>query len=278
MTKQSKITSHLNSLRNIRVIITAMKNLALIETAKISRFLPLQTKLVSNIESVATDFFSFYPQYLANIKQEKTAVYILLGSERGFCGEFNEVLLKTWQKNLNTNTSSPAKAIGIGTKLTAKIGNGINFFKQLAGPSTVEEIPSIILTLVKNLANINPTRWTIICNSEQNNILTTQLFRPFAQINFKQQATFASPPVLNLQPEDFFTKLFDEYLLAVLYKVFYHSFLIENTLRSQHMDGALQWLDKSADKLTLAMNASRQEEITEGIEEIMLNVEFLSKL
>jgi len=104
------------------------------------------------------------------------------------------------------------------------------------------------------------------------------LFRPFAQINFKPQTIFTSPPDLNLKPEDFFTQLSDEYLLAVLYQVFYHSFLIENTLRSQHMDGALQWLDKSADKLTLAMNASRQEEITESIEEIMLNVEFLNQI
>jgi len=131
MTKHSKLTSHLNILHNIHAIITAMKNLALIETAKISRFLPLQTKLVRNIENVATDFFSFYPQYLANIKPEKTAVYILLGSERGFCGEFNEFLLKAWQKNLNTNFSSSAKVIGIGTKLIAKTGSSINFLNNL---------------------------------------------------------------------------------------------------------------------------------------------------
>jgi F-type H+-transporting ATPase subunit gamma len=277
MKRRPKLISHLNTLHNIRSIITAMKNLALIETGKINKFLIEQKKVVMSIENVAADFFNFYPQYLTDISHEKVEVCVLVGSERGFCGEFNEAIVATYQNFLTREKQTNIEIVAIGAKLITKLEEQLGISKQLEGPSTAEEIPGIILALVKNLADIYPTSWAIICNEESENAIQTNVIRPFSKIIRIDHKKHPTSPLLNLQSEKFFTNLLDEYFFALLYEVFYNSFLLENRRRSQHMDGALQWLDKTSKELVRDLNVSRQEEITESIEEIMLSVETLLK-
>lgn len=54
--------------------------------------------------------------------------------------------------------------------------------------------------------------------------------------------------------------------------------MAENLFRFQHMDQALQRLEKDIAEPTLKRNALRQEEITEEIEVIMLSAELLTSL
>lgn len=275
MRLRSKLINHLNTLHSIHSIMTAMKNLALIETGKINKFLVEQKKVVTSIENIAADFFNFYPQYQIGIQHENVEVCVLLGTERGFCGAFNEALVSAYYNYLTKQKPRDMQVVAIGSKLITKLENQLELSKQLEGPSTAEEIPGIILALVKNLENIYPTSWTVICNEEKDGVIQTNIVKPFSEIKTIGQKSYSTSPLLNLQPDEFFTGLLDEYFFALLYKIFYTSFLLENKQRSQHIDGALQWLDKTSAELKHSLNVTRQEEITESIEEIMLSVEML---
>ena len=65
----------------------SMKTLAYLETRKLSRFVEAQQAVSASIEEVAADFLSFHADSLP-VAGETTAVYLLIGTERGFCGDY----------------------------------------------------------------------------------------------------------------------------------------------------------------------------------------------
>ena len=67
------------------------------ETRKISGFLDVQHSAVNHIETVAADFLGFYPDTLSEATDTAVDVYLLIGTERGFCGDFNHALMRHFE-------------------------------------------------------------------------------------------------------------------------------------------------------------------------------------
>jgi F-type H+-transporting ATPase subunit gamma len=88
MSKRRDLGARIRSLNEIKEIMNAMKNLSLIETNRLERLLDTQRRVVSTIESAAADFLSFHP-YLVSRAEESRDVYLLVGTERGFCGDYS---------------------------------------------------------------------------------------------------------------------------------------------------------------------------------------------
>ncbi|MCW8956751.1 MAG: F0F1 ATP synthase subunit gamma, partial [Gammaproteobacteria bacterium] len=101
-------------------------------------------------------------------------------------------------------------------------------------------------------------------------LVAEQLLPPFQDI--KQSASrHASPPILNIEPVDFFIDLTEHYLFSALHRILYISLMIENQHRIQHLENALQHIDDKNEELSRKINVLRQEEIIEEIEVILLN-------
>ena len=83
--------------------------------------------------------------------------------------------------------------------------------------------------------------------------------------------------MLNLEPSLFWNQLTDHFLYAALHEVFYTSLMVENQMRLEHMEKAIQRLEKNEIQLSLGYNKIRQEEIIEEIEVILLSAEALSE-
>ena len=81
------------------------------------------------------------------------------------------------------------------------------------------------------------------------------------------------PPLLNVPASELRPLLFEQYLFALFYGIFYQSFMAENHERLRHMDGALNKLRDDEERLRRASNTLRQKTITEELEIIMLSVE-----
>src|SRR3990172_4911099 len=121
MSKRRDIEAQLRSLIEIKEIMNAMKNLSLMELRRLTRFRDAQRRVVAGIEAAAVDFLRFHPGLLPGDRESRNA-YLLIGSERGFCGDFNESLLRA----LETHTASAPNAtvIAIGGKLAAALAGG----------------------------------------------------------------------------------------------------------------------------------------------------------
>jgi F-type H+-transporting ATPase subunit gamma len=119
-----------------------------------------------------------------------------------------------------------------------------------------------------------PLRLTVFHHDAAEETIKVSDLGPFQKPEAKT-IRFAHAPLVYLQPQTFFAGLADQYLFAVLHELLYSSLMAENQRRMQHMDAAVQRLERRSTELLQKRNLLRQEEITEEIEVIMLSVEAL---
>jgi F-type H+-transporting ATPase subunit gamma len=268
MSQSHELQLHIEQLKEIRSILNAMKNLALMEIHKLHRFQTMQGQVVRHIENAAMDFLSFYTDLL--IEPDYTqSICIVLGAERGFCGDFNDSLLAEFARE------KQADIIAVGSSLCNKLVDNTRVIATLEGANMAEEIPVILNRLTDTLDTTQyaHTHLTIVYHDlELNQIKQRQIFPPFTKAK-PEQSLYGYPPVLNLEPAVFFANLVEQYVLAVLHEIFYISLVAENQSRLQHLEGAVKHLDDEIVSLYRKSQIYRQEEITEEIEVILLNTE-----
>lgn len=276
MSQTHELRLHITQLEEIRTILNAMKNLAFMEIHKLSRFQSMQGKAVDNIENAAMDFLSFNSELAIEDVHDKH-IAVLVGTERGFCGDFNERLVEA------LNNDKYTEVIAIGSRLANKLSdNRFPIIAEIAGANVAEEVPSIINQLIDTLSASEEKgkprglsqlaiRLSVIYHDYASGLITQrQLFPPFSQQQGKA-VQYAYPPILNLDAAEFYTDLISHYLFAVLHEIFYISLMAENHNRLQHLEGAVTHLDDETVNLHRKLQIYRQEEITEEIEVILLN-------
>lgn len=270
MSKLSELQSRMRSLEDIESILNAMKNLSLVEITKLSRLSATQQELFRTVQSALADFQMFYGAPSAGREAAIHSLYVLVGSERGFCGGFNEAIQKELRRG--TEGTSP-KLILVGRKLALKFPDDSRVVASLEGPSAAEEIPFVISHLAKVLAGFPGSQWKMIHNRYSSEGPAVVTSCPFDFSVGQGAPAFPFPPLLNLPALDLRPQLFEQYLFALFYGIFYLSFMAENHERLRHMDGALNKLREEELQLRQMSNSLRQEVITEELEVILLSVD-----
>lgn len=281
MPSRRKLEEHRRSIEEIRDIMNSMKTLAYMETRKLDHLLDTQHAVVNSIKTVAADFVSAYPEAMPKM-QAAREVYLVVGSERGFCGDFNETLLRHLEPTQQDKQSKDfPMLVAIGGKLHASLVNDSYVAARLDGASVVEEVETVLTRVVDTLATLQTQYGTLTLYAlyhavDDDTLVTQQLLPPFQDF-LDRPPGFSLPPVLNLKPTDFLIELSDHYLFAALHEIFYVSLMAENRRRVQHLEGAVKHLDEESDELRRQSNARRQEEIIEEIEVILLSAASLKR-
>jgi F-type H+-transporting ATPase subunit gamma len=273
MSGQAELAQRYARLKEISGIMTAMKSLSLVETKKLARFIGHQRRMLANIEAAAADFLSFFPVEAADAKQP--AILLLIGSERGFCGNFNERVLAALDA-LPGEQPAPALLV-TGSRLTAKLADRPGIVTRIDGASVTEDVPAVLNRIMDALHSASAALGTgaalfgLAHTTEGEPVLKRLL--PFDP---PPAPHFAHPPRLHLAPPAFFAELLDQYLLAALYGLLYESLAAESRQRLAHMEQALDRLDETLSRLALQRNALRQEKIVEEIEVILSSQQALA--
>ena len=274
MSKRREVKGRLATLDEIDGIMIAMKNLALLEIHRLESFLATQRRAVASIEAAAQDFLGFYPETAAHPGGARQLL-LVVGSERGLCGDFNETLLAPLAAAMQQDTL----AVVVGRRLEAKLQGDQRIAAFVEGPGVAEEVPAALVRLAGVLGELQQQRpeeaWRIgaLYHDDESGAPRLRQLLPLAAPETKP--VYSHPPLLNLEPAQFLSQLTSQYLYAVLHEVFYASLMAENRKRLEHMDSAIRRLEKDEAKLRLRYNALRQEEIIEEIEIIMLSAEAL---
>lgn len=273
MSKRREVQQHLATLDDIDGIMVAMKNLALLETHKLTAFLDTQRHALNTIEAAAQDFLGFYPQASVQVDGMQHLL-LVIGSERGFCGDFNEALLEPLNAALQQAGTLP---VAVGRRLQAKLQDDERIAAFVDGPGVAEEVQTTLLRLAKVLSELQQQaawRLSALYHEEQSGAVRLRQLLPLMAP--ATRPAYADAPLLNLEPTAFLLQLIDQYLYAALHEIFYASLMAENRRRMEHMDSAIRRLEKDQAGLQMRYNALRQEEIIEEIEIIMLSAESLA--
>ncbi|NOR70552.1 MAG: F0F1 ATP synthase subunit gamma [Methylomarinum sp.] len=269
MSQSRTLQQHIEHLKEIRSILHSLKNMAFMDMHKLSKYQQAQTLVVQHIETVAADFLQFYPS-LPKIKPSHPSVVIAVGSERGFCGNFNETLIE------QLLLQSPNIVIAVGSRLCNRLQNTPLPFTALSGANSSEEISQILMEVTNAISELQLQHAlfslsVLYHQDEYLNISLKSLLPPFMDNDC--QSEHKNEPLLNLQPAQFLLELVDHYLFSSLQNILYTSLAAENNQRLQHLDNAVRHLDEATEKLHKKSQIYRQEEITEEIEVILLNAE-----
>lgn len=280
MSRRRELARRMEALSDIAGIMSAMKGLALMETRILQEFLGSQRRMVAGIEAAAGDFLAWHagaggaPQ-----TDDGGGLCVLVGSEQGFCGDFNEALLAASQRLLDTR-GVPSRRVVVGQRLAGRSAGRGDVDLALSGAIVADEVPAVLLRLTRELGELlargEPAArsLSVVYHCDATREIRLRRLLPLDGLPAPAGGS-RSPAELTLAPADFLSALTRHYLHAVLNEVLYSSLMAENRQRQAHMDRALQRLDEETEKLRLACNARRQEEITEEIEVILLSAEMM---
>jgi len=272
MSRRRELEHHRHSLGEIREIMNSMKTLAYMETRKLARFLPAQQTVVKSIETMAADLLSFHPDILAEAT-ETTPVFLMIGAERGFCGDFNHALTDHLATVRQAENAAQPLLLAVGRKLHPLLEDDGRIAAFVDGASVAEEVPAVLQRLVHELALLQGDRFspTLYCiHHDDYGIVMNRLLPPF-QHQLHTPSSHAYPPLMNLTAGELLIDLADHYLLAALHQMLYTSLMVENRRRVTHLEGAVKHMDEQSSDLAQQCNRLRQEEIIEEIEVILLS-------
>jgi len=266
-----QLLEHRRKLDEIRNIMGSMKTLASIEVHKLDRVIEAQQTLVQCIEDIAADFLFFYPQGFP-AKSASAEVVLVIGSERGLCGDFNDRMVQALGTRYTEIESDATELIVVGGKLEPLVQTRSARTTFIRGADIVEEIDSVLDALASALSTHRPASFLCALHHDEqaDEIHETVLLPPFAETTFEPPDA-STPPRLNLSAMDFFPELIDHYLYNALHRILHLSLMAENQYRIQHLERAIRHLDDRSEELGHRINALRQEEIIEEIEVMLLN-------
>lgn len=276
VSRHGDIRRHLDALREIGGVMRAMKNLSLTETHKLARVSAHQFRALSSIELALQEFATGYPEAAASRAPARAGLLLAIGSERGFCGDFNEAVADAVRKRWAGASGARERVVVVGTRLAARLGGDPRIIAAFRGPSVAEEVPQVIKQTINAvqglLASGNgaaPGALFVVSHRAEGEALTPRRVFPPAP-----KAAGKAPvraPRSYLGARKLFAGLLAHFLWAVLHATFYGSLMAENRRRLQHMEGAIRRLEERTDGLQRKAQMLRQEEITEEIEIIMLS-------
>lgn len=272
MSRRRDLENHRHSLGEIREIMNSMKNLAYMETRKLTRFLPAQQAVVKSIETMAADFLSFHPGILAEAA-ETTPVFLMIGTERGFCGDFNHALMDRLATATQAESDAQSRLLAVGHKLHPLLEDDDRVAAFIDGASVAEEVPAVLKRLVQDLSLLQSGGFSLtlyVIYHDDSGIAIKRLLPPF-QRQLHTPPSHPHPPLMNLPAEELLIDLTDHYLLAALQEMLYTSLMVENRRRVTHLEGAVKHMDEESSDLARQCNTLRQEEIIEEIEVILLS-------
>jgi F-type H+-transporting ATPase subunit gamma len=275
MTRRRTLEQRRHSFGEIRNIMNSMKTLAYLEIRKLGRFLDAQRAVVAHAETVAADFLGFHSDLLPPPDGSVQPVCLLLGSERGFCGDFNEALLVRLEDFVVERRLDSPLLMVIGRKLVTRLAADPRVASSFDGATTVGEVEKTLHAIIQALAVLQTKHGMLSLtvfhhDPDDQQVISTGVLPPFER--YRDAAPrFAHAPLTQLPPQAFFGALLDHFLFSVLHEIMYVSLMAENLQRVRHLEGAVRHLDDKSAALLRKCNALRQEEIIEEIEVILLS-------
>jgi F-type H+-transporting ATPase subunit gamma len=250
-----------------------MKNLSIMEASKLSHYHETQQQVVKFISLALNDVKShFASEMLKNA--DLPPVYLVLGSERGFCGPYNEQLLEelTQQPDLEQ-----APLVGVGSRLAGPMKQRYSQAVCLPGAAVADEVSAVLVNVVETLNEIRQSHGAFQLKAIH---FMPNSHKPLCQPVLPDSGNddkHSLPPLINLPPKQLLGELLEHYLFAVTHAWFFAALMAENQRRSQHLEQAGHHLEEQLEDLGKRRNVLRQEEIIEEIEVILLSSELVGK-
>lgn len=218
------------------------------------------------------------------------AVFIVIGSDQGMCGPFNESLVSFALENSRqlNDTGHDIRFWSSGERIFSGLEeSGSHPDENFPAPGNLSQVIAMVQDMIKKL-ELWQSRETIsyfyLCHNilENAGSYTPQLYSFLPLDNAWTQAIKATPwpekciPMLGLSEPDLFRHLFRQHLFISLYRALAHSMAAENSARLMAMQAAEKNIMEMTSDLKKSFREQRQMNITTEILDIISGFEALT--
>lgn len=215
-------------------------------------------------------------------------LFLILGSDQGLVGQFNEILRDFVLKHLSLNENSK-RVIVMGELIARALEeSGVVIDKQFSVPSSLALLPSFISDLFHELDisfdTENNIVLTLIYNKPEGNtcfVPYEKVILPFSD-EWKNKYLNQSwprtciPQITEGDPQ-FLNKLLDEYLFCLFFSITLESLISENSSRFLTMQRAEKNIDELLVELQQLLHRLRQNSIDAELFDVISGFEALLK-
>jgi len=226
------------------------------------------------------------------LSQQRTGV-IVLGSDQGMCGQFNEQIVALAQERLDALAIPPENrfVVAVGARVADLLEErGISLYKVYPVPTSVAAItPAVQELLVRHSGQALALDGAGLDQLFlfHHRLVSTTAYRPHfvraLPINPRQLAAVQvtgwpvpTLPTFSLPWESLFSALLRQHLFVILFRAYAESLACENVARLMAMQTAERNIEERLAELTSHYHRQRQNSITGELLDIVSGFEALS--
>jgi F-type H+-transporting ATPase subunit gamma len=280
MEQLRQLQQQIDTIDELRDVIHAMRSLAAIYLKQAEA----QLQGVRAFRQVVTDAITDAVRRLdelPHVERAGRACIVLLGSEQGLCGRFNEVVAEAGTGH--ARELSGAAFIVVGRRAVGNVERmGGEVVTMINSSSSPEAAPAVIRRVAAE-AYRRYTRgefarlFLLHAVYVSPGRIETQLV-PILPLDYSQWAPepgapAKAPPAMPLPPRELLGSLVEEFYFVALYQAFVESLAAENGMRLQSMEAAKQNIDETMAQLRSRAQQLRQDEITAELLDVISGAE-----
>ncbi|MFH0984728.1 MAG: ATP synthase F1 subunit gamma [Candidatus Omnitrophota bacterium] len=272
-----------NRIRGVESTKKITKAMEMVAAAKLKRFQRLReqsTPYVLAVEGVldrllATDVPLEHP--LLEIREEKNAALLVVTSDTGLCGSFNQLLIEEARKFLRNSSKAPL-LIGVGKQGVNALSRAGHTWHQTFTDTKTSQVESVISqasALIETLFTEKKVDavYAVYTHFMGKSIyrVTTEKLLPFTLASSQKEEDAGDDTHYILEPsrEALFTRLIPLVFAAKARMMFMESLISEQMARMNAMYQATENAKELIDTLVLLRNKVRQAAITKELIEIV---------
>lgn len=281
MSSLKDIKNRIKSVRNIQQITKAMKMVAASRIRKAEDQLKAARPYADKLKEVVFDLTSGMDEVLhplMEVRPVENVAIMVVSSDKGLCGAYNNNLLKMAWKELDE--TPPHKLVAIGSKVQKYLA------RRGVKPDEVKINWEPAFELAQDYANLL-TGWFVSGEVDQVVVYYTQAVTSMTQEPVREvilplqkegldQEAGAIPYEFEPSADAALNVLLPRYVRNVIFRILMEAKVAELAARLKAMSNATDNADKLADELTLQFFRLRQEAITTEILEICSGAEALA--
>jgi F-type H+-transporting ATPase subunit gamma len=216
-------------------------------------------------------------------------VILVLGSDQGMCGQFNDVVLQPALAKREELAERNTKTLfwTVGERIRVAIEDMDYVAEHHALPGSIPAINNKVQRIVQQFEAYQRERGIVAFHLLHNKIIKGGTYEPvWMQLlpidrNWFERFTShpaqkACLPMIGISREEIFRHLFHQYLFASLFRAFAQSMASENAARLASMQAAEKNILEISDELKAKYRETRQSTITAELFDIVAGFEALS--
>jgi F-type H+-transporting ATPase subunit gamma len=274
MEHRARLQARIKSLGELREVVGMMRALASNHLHEAQQALAGIRGYVEVVEKALVQAGSLFPRGVMAAANDGDEVLIVVTSEHGFAGAFNDTLMEAAQQALK-----PHQALGVIGRRGALLAQERNMplAWSFAMATHVAGVQGVTRRVADHLEGVRTADILYAVHTGGGSFkVTQQSILPLAPALLSGNGNGTAPPLHHLPPEILVERLAGEYLFAEINRAVMESMASENGVRLMVMESANHSTERKLEDLQRQDQRVRQEEITTELLDVVVGANALS--